>query len=90
MTQPFGENLCIRSAAGEALRAQPEAATRLEAASAEAGLTVRRRRPEGIEVPIGELADAERIIDNPNVNREAGEFVIDLDPVAANLPTRPN
>lgn len=43
---------------------------------------------EGVEFAAGDLPAAERLLVNPDCNREAGEIILDLSPELANLPYR--
>jgi hypothetical protein len=78
MTESHGDNLVIRTQSGEALASQPDLKERLEAAAAEAALPIVNHRPDGLEFSNRYRAIVERIIDDPNLNRERSELCLDL------------
>jgi hypothetical protein len=88
MTELFHGHLCIRAITEEAWADQPEPVARVLAATNEARLVICGQRPDGVELHPSDLREAERIVDNPAVNREAAEQIIDLDPAIANCPPR--
>lgn len=89
MTQQYGERYVLRKADGE-----PVANQRCDLAEALAWEQSRRKvltaieRGEILQFSADLLPLAERLLVNPHTNPEGETLVLDLDPMAANLPPR--
>lgn len=89
MTQQYSERYVLRQAGGEPVaRQQGDLAEALAWESAKREVLAAVERGEVIEVTADMLPLAERRLSNPHSNPEAETLVLDLDPMAANLPPR--
>jgi len=83
MTESFG--YILRIIAGEPMARPAVLREQLEAATGEFKMPV-RPHAEGIEFHGTDLAAAERLRSNPDLNREGADLIIDAGPVVSNLP----
>jgi hypothetical protein len=85
MTDIYGEAVVIRTQSGEALSNLPDLEERLVTALTEAAIPT-RPTVNGLAVPSNDRVAAERVIENPHLNREGAEIFLDLGPLGSNLP----
>lgn len=86
MTQQYGGHYCVRLLEDEAVGSQPNPAEKLDFQGDESQLAA--KGPGAIRAVTVPRAEAEQLVDNPNRNYERERFILDLDPVSANLPSR--
>jgi hypothetical protein len=85
VTDQYEGSYCVRVFdEGEAMTSQDDPAEMLEFRAEEAQLSA--GGPSMIHATTSSRVEAERIVDNPNINHERERLILDLDPVRANLP----
>ncbi|MDX6623508.1 MAG: hypothetical protein QOE75_1440 [Solirubrobacterales bacterium] len=82
MTEQYGGKYVIRATCGEPIALLTDVSEQL-------GDRVRGPVGSAIQLDTEQLQTAEALIDYANTNPERSTFMLDLDPMASNLPPRP-